>query len=117
MIQIAYAQSPGTEVAASFVAKINEVILFPLITLLIAVALLVLVYGAFQYIAGAANPGIRAEGQKHIMWGIIGMFIMLSAFAILSIAANTFGLGDELDCADNPTASGCSGGTVTLPTP
>jgi len=106
--QIAYAaSSPGTEVAAEFVAKLNEVILFPTITLLIAVALLVFIYGSFQYIANSANPTARAEGQKHIMWGIVGMFVMLSAFAILSIAANTFGLGTQLDCADDPDASSC----------
>jgi len=105
---IAYADSsPGTEAAVAFVAKFNEVILFPVITLLVAVALLVFVYGCFQYIANAANPTARAEGQKHIMWGIIGLFVMLSAYAILSIAANTFGFKDELDCADDPTASEC----------
>lgn len=114
-IQTIYAQSPGTAAAASFVEKFNEVILFPIITLLIAVALLVFVYGSFQYVANAANPAARAEGQKHIMWGIVGMFIMLSAYAILSIAANTFGLGPQLNCADNPDASGCGGSAITIP--
>jgi len=116
LISIAYAaSSPGTAVATEFVAKFNEVILFPIITLLIAVALLVFVYGSFQYIANAANPAARADGQKHIIWGIVGLFVMLSAFAILSIAANTFGLKDELDCADNPNASGCDGAAVSIP--
>lgn len=116
LIPIAYAaSSPGTETAVAFVAKFNEVILFPIITLLVAVALLVFIYGAFQYIANSANPAARAEGQKHVMWGIVGMFVMLSAFAILSIVANTFGLKDELDCADNPNASGCDTTSVKLP--
>jgi TRAP-type C4-dicarboxylate transport system permease small subunit len=107
-INTVYAQSPGTAVAQQFVAKFNEVILFPIITLLIAVALLVFIWGCFQYIAGAANPTAREEGRKHILWGIIGMFIMLSAYAILSLAANTFGLNNQLDCANNPSASGCA---------
>lgn len=110
---IAYAASPGVEVAASFVGKFNEVILFPIITLLTAVALLVFMWGCFQYIAGAANPAARAEGQKHIMWGLVGLFLMLSAFAILSIAANTFGLNDNLDCANDPSGPGC--GRVLTP--
>jgi TRAP-type C4-dicarboxylate transport system permease small subunit len=112
---IAHAQSPGVAVAQQFVAKFNEVILFPIITLLIAVALLVFIWGCFQYIAGAANPATRTEGQKHIMWGIIGMFVMLTAYAILTIAANTFGLNDELDCANNPNASGCENGVFRVP--
>jgi len=110
-----YAQSTGVTVAQQFVADFNEVILFPIITLLIAVALLVFMWGCFQYIANAANPTARAEGQKAMLWGIIGLFIMLTAYAILSIAANTFGLNDELDCANNPNASGCENGAFRLP--
>lgn len=107
-VETLYAQSPGATAAASFVERFNEVILFPIITLMIAVALLVFVYGAFQYIANSANPSARSEGQKHIMWGIVGLFVMLSAYAILSLAANTFGLQDKLNCADDPSASDCS---------
>lgn len=105
---IAYAATPGAAEAASFVAKFNEVILFPIIALLIGVALLVFMYGSFQYIANANNPTGREAGQKHIMWSIIGLFVMLSAYAILSLAANTLGLGDQLDCANNPGDSNCS---------
>jgi len=104
---IAYAQTPGATEAASFVATLNQVILFPVIFLLTGVALLVFMYGSFVYIANANNPAAREVGQKHIMWSIIGLFVMLSAFAILSLAANTLGLGNDLECADNPNASGC----------
>lgn len=88
---IAYAQSAGA-VAQSFMDRINEVILFPLITLLLAIALLVFLFGAFQFVAGANNPTKREEGKRHLLWGIIGMTIMVSAYAILSIAAYTFGI-------------------------
>jgi hypothetical protein len=36
------------------------------------------------------------------------MVIMLVAYAILGIAAGTFGLGDELDCAKNPGSPNCN---------
>lgn len=83
-------------VARGFLAKINEVILFPLIALMMAVALLVFLYGAYEFIAGADSDSDRAKGRQHLLWGIVGMVVMVSAFAILSIAANTFGLGSEL---------------------
>jgi len=107
IISVVNAQAPGTVEAYSFVERVNEVILFPIITLLMAVALLVFVYGSVMYIMNANAPAARDTGRKHIMWGIIGMLVMLSAYAILTIAANTFGLGGDLDCADNPTAAGC----------
>ena len=87
---IAYAS--GADVARGFLATLNEVILYPLITLMLTVALIVFLWGGFQFIANAGNSGKREEGRRHIMWGIIGMLIMLSAYAILTIAAGTFGL-------------------------
>lgn len=116
-IAIAEAASatPGVDQAVSFVDTFNSVILFPLITLLVAVALLVFMYGSLQYILNAENSTAREEGRRHIMWGIIGLLVMLTAFAILSVAANTFGVQQVLKCAKNPNANGCHGTVITLP--
>ena len=101
-------QQQGTKAATEFVDKLNDIILFPLITLMSGVAFLVFIYGCAVYIMNASNDTAREEGKKHIMYGIIGLLVMLSAYALLSIAANTFGLDKQLECADNPIASGCT---------
>lgn len=87
---IAYAA--GAEVARSFLGKINDIILFPFITLLLAVALVVFLYGCFELIMNAADSGARTKGKDHVLYGFIGMVVMVSALAILKIAAGTFGL-------------------------
>ena len=89
----------ATTLAYNFVQRFNEVILFPTIVLLSAVALLVFMYGCFLYIVRAADPAARTQGIQHITWGIVGMVVMLSAYTIMSIFAGTLGLGDELDAA------------------
>jgi hypothetical protein len=93
--------------AASFVDKLNEVIIFPTIALLTAVAVFFFILGWFEYFINAANEEGRRKGVKNITFGIIGLVIMVSAFAILSIFTGTFGLGDELRCADDPSSGGC----------
>ncbi len=93
--------------AGDFVTRLNNAILFPLIALLSGIAFLYFLWGCAQYIMNANNDAAREDGKKHIMYGLVGLVVMLSAFAILSLAVNTFGLGKTLDCADNPTASGC----------
>lgn len=108
------AATAGAAEAAGFVTKVNEIILFPLIALLSAVAFLVFIYGSVQYIMNAASDQAREEGKKHITYGIIGLTIMMSAFALLKLAAGTFGLDEQLKCADDPTASGCDS-AFTLP--
>ena len=91
---IAFASA--AQIASSFVDRVNQVILFPLISFLLALALLVFLWGCFEYVWGANNETARARGKNNIMYGIIGMLVMISAYAILFIAANTFGVADPL---------------------
>ncbi len=90
------AYAAAEDIARNFVAKINDVILFPLISLMSGIALLFFLYGVFEYIKGAGSAEAHEKGQKHILWGIVGLLIMVSAYAILTIAANTVGVGGEL---------------------
>jgi TRAP-type C4-dicarboxylate transport system permease small subunit len=101
------AQQQAVGEAVKFVTKFNQVFLYPLIALLTAVAFFIFLYGCAKYIINAGNDSARAEGVKHITFGIIGLVIMMTAWAILQIATATFGLSDELNCANNPSAAGC----------
>lgn len=89
-MNIAYA-APGY--AEAIVLKMKYVIIYPLVTLLLAVAMLVFLWGVFQYVMNGADESARAEGKRHIFFGIIGFVIMLSAVAIFNIALGTVGLG------------------------
>lgn len=101
------AAAPGTQQAFEFVARFNEVILYPVIILLTGIAFLVFLYGCLIYITHAENSSAREQGRSHIIYSLIGMFVMLVAYAILQIAANTFGLQDVLDCTSNPNTPEC----------
>ena len=107
---IGYMSTPQDKVVAEavkFVDKVNQIILFPFIALLTAIAFLVFIIGCAEYIINGGNDKAREQGIKHITYGIIGLVVMLSAWAILSIATGTFGLDDELRCANDPSGSGC----------
>lgn len=87
------AHASGHEAAAqNLVARLQDVIIDPLLVLFVAVALLVFLWGGFQYVTGASADEAREEGRRHMIWGIVGLLIMLSAYAIISIAAGTFGV-------------------------
>jgi len=74
--------------------KINNVILNPLIVLLFAIALVVFLWGVFQFIRKADDEEAREEGRKSMMWGVIGMFIMFGVFGIIRILLNSIGVTD-----------------------
>lgn len=83
--------TPGSAAAQDFVDDLNRVILFPLIALLMGVAFLVFLIGCAEYVMGASNPSAREKGVRHITYGVIGLVVMISAWAILSLATATFG--------------------------
>ena len=78
-----------------FLGKINTFILNPLITLAFAVAFLVFFYGIFQFINSQTSDNNREEGKRKIFYGLIGMFIMFSAYGIITLILNTFGISPK----------------------
>lgn len=75
--------------------KINEFILNPLIVLLFAVALLIFFVGMIQFIRSASADSGREEGKRKIVYGLIGMFVMVSAYGLIRIVLSTFGIDTD----------------------
>ena len=100
---IAYA-SGHVEAAKTLVGKIETIILFPLMSLMMTFAGLVFFWGAYQYVLHSDEDGGRETGKTHMLYGIIGLLIMISAFTILKIATNTFGCDIEIpgECGKIP---------------
>lgn len=63
-----------------------------LIPLALAVALLVFFWGLIKYIWSAGDAEGKADGQKIMTAGILGLFLMVSIWGIVGIIANTFGI-------------------------
>ena len=79
---------------ASLVSSIDKVIVNPLIFLLFAVALILFLYGIVKLLLSPDNEEVRKTSKSHIMWGLFGMFIMVSVFAIMNIILNTLGVSN-----------------------
>lgn len=61
-----------------------------LVPLLIAVAVVYFIWQVFQYtIAGDEEKKAAAKGQ--IIWGIVGIFVMVSIWGLVNILQGTFG--------------------------
>lgn len=83
------AKNPGL---SSLLGKIMNIIVIPLVQLLFAVTIVIFFWGLFNLISKGDDPKARAEGQKHIMWGVIGMAIMVSVYGIIRVIGNTVGV-------------------------
>lgn len=80
---------------------IAQYILNPIIVFGFVVALLYFFYGIFQFVWKAGEDKDREEGKRSIVWGIIGMFIMIGVFGIIHIILNTFGIEQDPSISNN----------------
>jgi ABC-type thiamin/hydroxymethylpyrimidine transport system permease subunit len=76
-------------VVEAIIQKLVFVIVTPLLTLVFAVAFIVFLWGVFQYLIATNDPDGRTTGTQHILWGVIGMAIMVSAYGIINFVAQT----------------------------
>jgi len=73
---------------ARIIANIKGYIIYPIIGFMFAVATVMFIYGIVEYMLGAENPEKRDKGKKHMIWGIVGVFVMLSAYGIMNVLAD-----------------------------
>ena len=73
-------------------AKIYTYILNPFIAVLFVVATVYFLIGMIRYFLPQGSDSDRQTGQRHMIWGLVGMFLMVSAFGIMHLIANTFGV-------------------------
>jgi len=74
------------------IANIVIIIVKPLIALMIGAGLVYFLYGVFVFLKSFDDETERAQGKKHMVWGIVGLFIMVGVYGIIQIVANTFGV-------------------------
>jgi len=63
-----------------------------LLRLLVALTLFVFLFGLMKYMyKGQESDQARSEGRKLMLWGIVGLFVMTSVWALVAILSNLIG--------------------------
>jgi len=60
-------------------------IVMGLIPILVGLALVMFLWGVFKFVRDAGDEKARTEGKKLMLWGIFGLFIMFSVWAIVGL--------------------------------
>ena len=76
-------------------SRIVEYVFSPLYQLAVVVALLYFFYGMFMFMwqlrnPDAGNSGTSNTGKDHMLWGLVGLFIILSVGGILKVFNSVF---------------------------
>ena len=67
-------------------------LVFPI---LVAIAVFVVVWGIFKFVLNAGDEEARKTGRSLILWGVIGIFLMLSVWGLVNIVRSSVALNNE----------------------
>lgn len=74
----------------AFVVKLETFVINPLIAVIFAAALVVFLWGLIEFLfAYNIDEEKRSNGKRHMLWGIIGIFIMVAINAIIALIIRT----------------------------
>lgn len=77
----------GEQVLQNVVTEIFN----PLYKLAVGIAISYFLYGVFKFILDMNDPEKKNFGKSHLLWGTIGLFIILSVGGILKFFSQTLG--------------------------
>jgi len=81
--------------ATQLTRSLTTYVVNPLLLLLFAVGLLVFVWGIVEFLfdinvrGGGGEANSKNNGKQHMLWGIVGMFVMASALAMVNLLKGT----------------------------
>jgi len=83
------AQNIDATAFGNVVNPIIDNVVYPLVALAFGIAVVVFVYGVLQLILKPEDEEAKSAGKMSILWGSVGMFIMVSAWGIIYLISNT----------------------------
>src|SRR3989344_2974168 len=81
------------DAAQTVLNKFVDYLVNPAIVVLFSFGLLVFVFGLVEFMLDLSKGSDTAKGKSHMLWGIVGMLIMVSVFGIIRLISDTFGFG------------------------
>ena len=73
-----------------------------IIPLLFSLAVLIFIWGIIQYVIAEDDEGKRKKAKDTIVYGIIGLFVMISIWGLVRILGNTFGVQNTIPTLSEP---------------
>jgi K+-transporting ATPase A subunit len=87
-----------------------------LIPIVFALALIFFFWGIAQFIRSAGDTKTLESGKNKMIWGIVGLFVMISIYGIIKYIGNSLGIETPIS-SSTPcppgTSAGITGGVST----
>ena len=84
----------------SLLPRIFDEFLAPVLLVLVMLSLMWFLWGIAEFIKDADSQEGRSKGKRNMIWGVVGMFIIVSTFGIIQVIEAT--LPGDIDRPDFP---------------
>lgn len=84
---------------ANLLRSITNFILTPVVSFLVSIALVVFLWGVLKYMGKTGDEAEREKARQLIIWGIIGIFVMVSVWGLVKVLMGSF----DWNTANPPT--------------
>jgi hypothetical protein len=100
---LAFAQLPpvSTQQGLSSFITWLQTLMGLIVPILIGLAIIVFLYGVLRFIFNAGDEAKRSEGKMFIIYGLIGIVIMVSVWGLVGFIQGTFGLNQVTGPSSN----------------
>jgi len=66
------------------------------IPLLFAVAMVIFIWGVVQFVINGDDTEKKEKGRTFMIWGIVGLTVMVGVWGLVAVVANTFGINGRV---------------------
>ena len=88
------AKAGDTEIG-DIIEQMISILNFKVIPVLLIIATLVFIWGVVQYIIAGNSEQRKKEGRDLIMWGLIGLLVIVAMWGFIKIIGTTFDVPEE----------------------
>jgi ABC-type phosphate transport system permease subunit len=78
--------------SGDLITKLGTYIIDPILLVIFAAGFFVFMWGLLQFMINQSRGEDLSEGKRHMIYGTLGMFIMVSVYGIIALLDSTFGL-------------------------
>lgn len=76
---------------SNLLPKIIDNIVMPLLQIFFVATIFIFIWGLFGFFKGGDDADARTTSRNHILWGVVGIFIMVSVYGIIRFVASSVG--------------------------
>lgn len=88
---------PGANAGTQLLDRIKEFVIDPILMVIFSLGLLLFLWGIVEFLLAVKDGKPSDEGKRHMVWGLIGMLIMVSVYGIINLVVNSLDLRDATD--------------------